>query len=51
MASFGRMAIVLIVIALLVIIIIEWMRQNFAIGKYWTDKQTEAYRLRKRTGK
>jgi hypothetical protein len=51
MGSLGRTALGLLVITLCVFITIEWMRQEFAIGKYWTDKLTEAYRQRKRTGK
>jgi hypothetical protein len=51
MRSLGRTALGLLVITLFLFIMIEWTRQTIAIGKYWTDKQREADRQRKRAGK
>lgn len=34
------------VLTLFGMITIEWIRQEYAIGKYWTAKLTEDYRLK-----
>jgi hypothetical protein len=48
MSRSGWTAAGLFVLALFVILSIEWIRQEFAIIKYWTEKQREGYRQRKR---
>jgi hypothetical protein len=48
MSRSGWTAAGLFVLDLLVILSIEWIRQEFAVGKYRTDKLREGYRQRKR---
>ncbi len=50
MAIYGWIVTALIALTLLLFIAIVWIRQDFAIARYWTAKQEGAIDKRKRPG-